>query len=176
MEEWVDLNNFPNHQISSYGRVRNKKTNYVLKPVSDRYEYLRVSIGSMDNVYIHKLVCEAFLGASEDKRLQVNHIDCNRQNNNVSNLEWCTASENIRWGVKVGNIKPQIASIKAIEVNKKPVCIVETGQIFDSVKDCADYFGVKPTNISRCLAGVRKGQRFHGCHIEYVKNKEVITK
>ena len=50
MEEWVDLNNFPNHQISSYGRVRNKKTNYVLKPFSDRYGYLRVSIGSIETL------------------------------------------------------------------------------------------------------------------------------
>lgn len=43
------------------------------------------------------------------------------------------------------------------------------------MEEWVDYFGVKPTNISRYLTGVRKGQRFHGYHIDYVKSKEVIV-
>ena len=53
-EEWVDLERFPNHQISTQGRVRNKKTGHVLKPMSDRYGYSFVSIGNVDNVYIQR--------------------------------------------------------------------------------------------------------------------------
>lgn len=168
-EIWIDMNDrFSNHQLSSYGRVRNKKTGHILKPSSDRYGYSRVSIGNTDNVYIHRLVCEYFYGESPENRPQVNHIDCDRQNNHVLNLEYCSPKENVNWGVHKGNIKPQKGLRRAIEVNLKPVRIMETGEIFNSVKECAKHFGVAPTNISRCLTGERKGQKIHGCHVEYI--------
>lgn len=168
MEIWADMEWFPNHQVSTYGRVRNKHTGYILKPFADRYGYLRLSIGNTDNVYIHRLVCEVFHGPPEGHRCQVNHIDCDRQNNHVDNLEWCTPSENIRWGFTHGNVNPEIGLQRAIEINRKPVRIVETNQIFPSVKDCAEYLNVKPNSVSRCLVGTRKGQRIHGYHLEFV--------
>lgn len=168
-ELWIDMNDrFPNHQLSSYGRVRNKKTGHILKPFSDRYGYSRVSIGNTDNVYIHRLVCEYFYGEPTEDRPHVNHIDCDRQNNHVLNLEYCSPKENTKWGVYNGNINPQKGLRRAREVNLKPVRIVETGELFNSVKECAKYFGVSPTNISRCLVGERKGQKVHGYHVEYV--------
>ena len=167
-EIWLDLDRFPNHQVSSYGRIRNKKTNYVLRPFPDRYGYLRVSIGSVDNVPIHRLVCEAFYGPPRGNRNQVNHIDCDRQNNHIFNLEWVTPHENIKWGVERGNINPSIGLNRAIEVNRRPVRIIELDKIFNSVKDCAEFLGINPNRVSRCLSGERKGQRLHGYHLEYV--------
>lgn len=166
-EEWVDLKKFPNHQVSSYGRVRNKRTGYILKPFSDRYGYLRLSIGNTDNVYIHQLVCEAFYGEPSNKSMQVNYIDANRQNNHVLNLEYCTGKENVRWGVFKGNLKPEIGLNRAIEVNRRPVRIVELDRVFPSVKDCAYFLGVSLGNVCRCLRGNRMGQRLHGYHVEY---------
>ena len=168
MEVWREHWRFPNHEFSSYGRVRNKRTGYILKPFADRYGYLRLSIGNTDNVYIHRIVCELFHGEPIDKHNQVNHIDSDRQNNSADNLEWVSGSENIRHGCRYGNIDPMIGLRRAVEVNKKPVRIVETGQIFDSVKDCAEYLGVRPTCVSRCLVGDRKGQRIHGHYLEFV--------
>ena len=167
-EDWADLLEFPNHQVSSYGRVRNKRTGHILKPFSDKYGYLRMSIGNVDNVYIHRLVCKTFLGPPEEGQTQVNHIDGNRQNNNVLNLEWCTPSENIKWAVHKKSIDMDILSRKALSVNLTPVRIVETGTTFSSVKECAEYLNVSPTNVSRVLIGERKGQRIHGYHIEYI--------
>ena len=46
--------------------------------------------------------------------------------------------------------------------------IVESAQIFSSIRECAEFLGVEPTHISRCLTGSRKGQKIHGYHIEYV--------
>ena len=171
-EMWVDLEDFPNHQISTAGRVRNKHTGYILRPFADRYGYLRLSIGNVDNVYIHRLVCETFNGPPCGSRSHVNHIDGDRQNNHVLNLEWCTPRENIRWGYHNGNIDPFVGLERAREVNLCPVRIVELDMIFSSVKNCAKYLGVPPTNVSRCLTGSRKGQKLHGYTIEYFR-KEV---
>ena len=169
MELWADIAWKPTHQISTKGRVRNSRTGYILKPFPDRYGYLRVSIGNYDNVYIHRLVCEAFHDAPPASNYQVNHIDCDRQNNCVENLEWCTGSENILWGVSHGNVRPEIGLAKAREVNLRPVRIIELNRTFPSVKDCALFLGVEPTHVSRCLRGSRKGQRIHGYKIEYLE-------
>lgn len=169
METWVDVAWKPSHQISNKGRVRNSRTGYILKPFPDRYGYLRVSLGNYDNVYIHKLVCEAFHGAPPGEDYQVNHIDCNRQNNCVENLEWCTASENISWGVSHGRVDPTIGLAKAREANLRPVRIVELDREFPSIKACAEFLGVAPTNVTRCLKGERRGQRLHNYNIEYVE-------
>ena len=168
MEIWVDAVGFPSYEVSNQGRIRNKRTGYILKTFPDRYGYLRVSLGNVDNVYIHRLVCESFHGIPQNGRTQVNHIDANRQNNNASNLEWCSQRENVIWGYKKGNINPSIGLNKAREVNLKPVRIVELDVVFSSVKDCADFLGVQSTNVSRCLVGARKGQKIHGYHIEFV--------
>ena len=167
-ELWLDLVNFPNHQVSNHGRIRNKKNGHVLKPISDRYGYSRLSIGKVDNIAVHRLVCETFYGSPTFSNAQVNHIDCDRSNNHVLNLEWCTPSRNIKWAVDNGKLNPKIGLRKAVEVNKRPVRIVELSKDFESVKDCADFLGVPLTNVCRCLKGSRKGQRLHGYHIEYI--------
>lgn len=167
MENWKDIPNHPNHQVSDLGNVRNKKSNRILKPFPDRYGYLRLSLGSEDNVYVHKLVCSAFHEKPLGKE-QINHIDCDRQNNNANNLEWCTSKENIKWGVDHGKIDPSIGLKAAIEKNRKPVRFVENGQEFNSVKECADFLNVKSTNVCKHLTGCRKGRAIHGFHVEYV--------
>ena len=171
MEEWRDLSNFKNHQVSNEGRIRNKKNGHVLKHLLDKDGYPRLSIGSVDNVPIHRLVCETFNGPPTAERNQVNHIDANRQNNFADNLEWCTPSENIKWGVDHGHVDPYKGLKRAAEVNPKPVRIIETGQIFNSVKECAEHFNVRPTNVSRVITGARKGQKFHGYHLEHVEKE-----
>ena len=166
-EIWLDLKDFPNHQVSSHGRVRNKKTGYILKPLLDKDGYFRVSLGNVDNVPIHRLVCMTFAGPPPAPGMHVNHIDANRQNNHALNLEWVTPAENVKWGVYKGNIHPEVGLKRAIEVNHKPVRIVELNKTFPSVRDCAEFLGVPPTNVSRCLTGYRKSQRLHGYHLEY---------
>ena len=97
MEIWKDY--LYNYQISSLGRFKNKVTNHIYKPRLNnkgRY-YVCVSMGSRTTrktILIHRAVAETFIPRDNDE-LEVNHIDGNRQNNNVNNLEWCTRCENV---------------------------------------------------------------------------------
>ena len=172
-EYWVDLKDYPNHQVSSQGRVRNKKTGYVLKPTINKDGYEVLSLGNKDNLCVHRLICEAFYGEPPENKTYVNHIDANRQNNHALNLEWCSARDNIKWGIYKGNIDYKKGLTRAREVNKKPIRIIELNKIFDSVKDCAEFLKVAPTNICKCLNGSTKGQTLHGYHFEYIA-KEVF--
>lgn len=170
---WADIPHRPNHEISLRGDIRNKKTGHVLKGYINRDGYKVVALDHNDHTLVHRLMCEVFFGEPEEGQTQVNHIDCNRSNNHFLNLEWCTPKENIDWAYRHGKLNPTIGLERAREVNMKPVRIVETGQVFASLQDCADFLGVTRGNISRVLTGERKGQKIHGFHIEYVRKEDM---
>lgn len=164
---------FKNHQVSSHGRVRNRKRLNILKPQIDKDGYERMSLGNVDNVPVHILVCDKFAGPAPREGMQVNHIDTNRTNNHCLNLEWTTPAENVSWAVHKGNLDWRKGLDAAAGVNKRPVRIVELDMEFESTKDCAAYLGVPATNVTRCLKGARKGQRLHNYHLEYVERSDM---
>lgn len=167
-ECWTNHWKYPNHEFSTHGRIRNKKTGHILRPMYDKDGYEVISIGSVDNVRVHIAIMEAWFGSKPFPNAEVNHIDLNRANNHYLNLEWTTSKGNIEWAMMHGTIDWQKGLDRAVEINRLRVRVVETGEEFDSIKSCADYLGVPPTNISRVLSGSRTGQRIHGYHLEYV--------
>jgi len=90
MEKWIKIEK--GYEISSLGRIKNKKGK-ILKQSDNGKGYKKVSLSGIGQKYIHRLVAQYFLTNPENKRT-VNHIDGNKSNNNVSNLEWATYSEN----------------------------------------------------------------------------------
>ena len=92
------------YQVSSWGKVISVKTNKVLSPEINSKGYLRVdlydSTGKKKHYKVHRLVAEAFIPNPENKP-QINHIDGNTQNNSITNLEWCTSSENMNHAKKL---------------------------------------------------------------------------
>ncbi len=107
--EWRDVVGFEAYfKVSSCGRVFSKRSNKILKQHLSKNGYMTVAVrigGRNGQAYcfkIHRLVAEAFIPNLENKPM-VNHIDNNRANNHISNIEWCTAKENAQHCVKSGN-------------------------------------------------------------------------
>ena len=104
--------------------------------------YLRVSVKGKD-MYVHRLVMLAFYGKSD---LTVDHIDGNKENNNLNNLEYVTQAENVK----------RFHDKKVLWNNRE----------FRSFSDLAKYVGVAHQSVSE---NYRKGYKLKGHIIEVVK-------
>lgn len=107
-EFWKDIPGYEGlYQISSKGRVkrilyRNQYATLILPRImkldpNDR-GYLRVTLtknGNRTQFRVHRLVAQCFI-PNPDELPEVNHIDMNKSNNNVDNLEWCTRDYNMK--------------------------------------------------------------------------------
>lgn len=92
-EKWVPIANYNDYEISNLGRIRTSKTQQILKPDNiNHYLYVRLS---GHKVSIHRLMMKTFQPIDNADEMQVNHIDGNKHNNQLDNLEWCTGSENM---------------------------------------------------------------------------------
>lgn len=101
-EKWRDINE--SYQVSNLGRIKSKETNQIKRIILDKYGYQKVVIkdyGKSTTFSVHRLVAKFFIPNPRDLR-EVNHIDGDKQNNNVSNLEWCTRSENVLHAFRMG--------------------------------------------------------------------------
>lgn len=162
MELWRTSSKYSDYEISSEGRVKRKSTGTMLIATDDSRGYPAVTIFDCDGQHtknIHRLVAETFLPNSEGKR-SVNHKDGNKRNNHISNLEWVTDSENMKHAYRTGlKVRPDTCGSP-----KRRVRIIETGDVFDSVGDCARAIGGDQAHIFNCLSG-----RYHthkGYHFE----------
>lgn len=108
MEIWKTIEGYEGkYLISNYGNVKslidnNKKAREkILKPRIGNTGYLYINLwkkSKSKSKKIHRLVAEAFI-SNPNNLPQVNHIDGNKINNNVKNLEWCDASYNIKHAI-----------------------------------------------------------------------------
>lgn len=106
---WKPIPKFPNYSVSDSGEIKNNKTGRLLKIQKDGYGYSQISLYSAEHskqpktIKIHRAVLSAFCGESE---LQINHKNGIKSDNNLSNLEYCTAKENTIHAHKNGLATP----------------------------------------------------------------------
>lgn len=161
-EVWKSIPGYEGrYYVSNLGRVKGPLK--ILKPTISNWGYERVRItnnaGKRTTPRVHRLVAQVFIPNPENKP-EVNHIDGNKLNNNVSNLEWVTASENKLHDICQLGTKPWNMG------SKKCRCI-ETGKEYHSVHYASISTGIPRTSLQEHL----KGNRTHasGYHWEYVE-------
>lgn len=96
-EYWIPIPGYRTYVISNYGRVKNLKYNHILNTNEiNKYLYVRLMENGIDKkLSVHRLMMKSFEPREDEDKLQVNHIDGNKHNNKLENLEWCTSSENV---------------------------------------------------------------------------------
>ena len=111
IEEKIITINGINYIISSDGHVystHNSAISYYHQEIKQRMNadgYMVITTGktgSRRTTSVHRMVAEAFI-PNPNNLPEVNHIDCDRTNNCVENLEWCTHFDNIQYSIKMGN-------------------------------------------------------------------------
>jgi hypothetical protein len=136
-EIWKTCTDFDMYEVSNLGRIRNKNTWRILKQ-SIKSGYMRISLQNKQtgrsNVYIHRLVAKEFIENPENKP-QVNHIDKNRSNNVITNLEWSTSKENNAH--RLNGIKMKFnTNIKVWLIDKNTN---EKIQLYNSIKEAGQW-------------------------------------
>ena len=155
-EEWRRCQYpFVRYEVSNLGRVRHALRKMVLKLSDNRYGYLGMRT-RQGFLYPHKQVALVFCPGWREG-LQVNHKDGNKYNNRATNLEWVTASENIRHGYYVLGQKV------------KPVGLFDEQHhlqwLFPSARDCDRTMG------GNVQDHIRKRFRYHGYEPRYLSWK-----
>lgn len=155
MEEWRNLDKFPGYQVSSLGNVRSvgdKKKNKELIPTIGTKGYLQVCLGNKVKP-IHRLVAETFL--PNPKNLpQVNHINENKIDNRVDNLEWCTLQYNVRFGTGIYRRSQKRVGERNGTSSKEVIQLSLTNEYiaeFPSAKEAMRKLGfTSSSNITKC--------------------------
>lgn len=171
MEQWRDISDNANYQVSNTGKIRRSDSKRE-HSVRDNGGYLTVDLySSGDRVTrrVHRLVAEEFV-PNPDCKPEVNHIDGNKHNNAASNLEWVTKKENCHHAWRAELAKPSYGMLGKKNPNGgrkgKPIRIVETGEVFGTLQECEEAIDGNNRHINDCLRGRQKTHR--GYHFEYV--------
>lgn len=171
-----DIKEFKDYTIDTEGNVYSKRKHKYLKQTINKYGYCKVTLqkDKYKKMYsVHRLVAEVFI-PNYNKLPQVNHIDGNKQNNHVANLEWCTAKHNMNEAVRTGlfdnckKIQKENAvennlnkyHILANEVTKKKVAQYDKQNnllnTYKSISEASRKTGITITSISYSANGKRK--------------------
>lgn len=172
IEEWKDIKGYEGlYKISNHGRIKSNKhynKNKILKPIIKNRRYQEISLtknNKKKSVKIHRLVALHFI-LNPDNKSQVNHKDGNKQNNHISNLEWVTASENMKHAYCNNLTKDSIN--KAINKLKIKCRIYNDNfdKTFDSCNDASRYLNVYCSAITQAYKNKGKCK---GYYVDYIK-------
>lgn len=162
--EWRKIRD-TKYSVSNTGLIRNDNTNHLIALRSYNGGYVRATLshGGRDKhetVLVHRIVAQAFIPNPQNK-YTVNHIDGDKTNNNVKNLEWATISENILHRFHVlnkGYSKEFMDDLirRSAEKRRRAVMCVDTGESYCSIVEASRKTGVDCGNIGKCARGIYK--------------------
>ena len=142
------------YQVSNLGRVKSLNFRHtgreqILKPKKQQSGYIVINLyknSKMKTYKVHRLVSENFIDNPNNYN-EINHIDENKENNCVYNLEWCSHSYNINYGTR------NRRSGKSLSIS---IYCLENGTIYKSITECGNVLQLSIGNISSVLNKRRK--------------------
>lgn len=160
-EIWKDIQGYEGfYKVSSLGRIKSLRSGKILSIHKNNREYLVVhlSVGSKaKHLTIHRLVAIAFI-PNPNNYPQVNHISEDKNDNTISNLEWCSASYNVNYGNR--NNKARKSMLNNSGHSKKIAQVgIQSGQEvarFLSMAEAKRKTGYDDSSIRKCCIGERK--------------------
>jgi hypothetical protein len=175
MENWKDIDGYIGlYQVSNYGRIqsldrvlKNRKYRGKILSLINNYGYLKINLGHRNLQIVHRLAGQTFIPNPDNKPF-INHIDGNPLNNNVSNLEWCTHSENMIHMYRTLGVvanKPMLGKIGSRCIFSKPVLMYTSigneCKRYDSATEAAKSNGFSQSKVSKaCLNGKKYKKLF----------------
>jgi len=150
------------YYITKEGNVYSKKTgDLVLMKYhvsTHGYKALRLMLNKKSKMqFIHRLIALAYIENPNNKPC-VNHIDGNKLNNDISNLEWVTYSENNKHAFDTGLKKPTTTNVKEVSIISKCGFFFKK---FKSLKDAANYLQIDSRRVSDFRLCKRKHQLYN---------------
>jgi hypothetical protein len=143
-EIWNDVKGYEGlYKVSNKGRIWSEYSQKVKKPTLQNGGYLLVFLiknKKRKAALVHRLVAEAFID-NPNGLAEVNHKDGIKTNNTIDNLEWCSRSDNLRHRSRVLGQRG----------NAKQIMCVETGAVFEAIKDAGKWAGVTGEAIHSSL-------------------------
>lgn len=145
-EIWKDITDYENlYQVSNLGRVKSLRSDKILKQYVNHQGYAQVTL-SLNNIRclkrVSRLVGYAFL-SKNDVHTQINHIDENKLNNIVNNLEWVTSKDNINHGTRTARMQRTQGT--------KITC--SNGKTYMSMSQASRELNISISSISHHLSG-----------------------
>lgn len=149
------------YQIDEYGNIYSNLSKKYLKSFVTSKGYRSIELQGKKYL-VHRLVLQAFNPINE--KLDCNHIDGNKLNNHISNLEWLTRKQNIHHAIKKGLHDNGAAWRKAGNLKRAKDSMIqildtETGIFYNSMRECSKAFGFNNGYIS--LKIKRGNKRFN---------------
>ena len=164
-EVWKDIPGWEGfYQVSSHGRIKRMPIEmtysngdkhfyseklYKLSPSGNGYYVVRLRkpFGKPMKEYVHRIVAMTFLEKQDGCDI-VNHLDCDRTNNHIENLEWTTRSGNSKHSIRAHN--GEQGAIKM-----QPVMCVETGNVFECAMDAVEWLRDLTANLKSSAGNIR---------------------
>lgn len=168
IEIWKKIPGYSLYEASDYGRIKtfnwkNKGKEKIMSPALDGGGYLRTMLKGDDlkfhTIKIHRIIAKTFIENTENKP-QINHKNCIKTDNRVINLEWATASENIKHAYKQNRMTMKGECNSCATLTDKQVieirCNYQYGKKFKKGKtkqQIADEYGTTFSVIKRIIQG-----------------------
>ena len=143
---WKPVKDYENYMINNLGQVKSVARmgtpERILKPhyVKGYVQYELLKDGKRKGFKAHRLVAEAFIPNPDNKK-EINHINGNKHDNSVFNLEWCTTSENQLHSHYV--LRKGIVKVKQYSLDNKLI------KVWDSIKEASKNLNIDATSITK---------------------------